>query len=1440
MDQEHRNQFHPLEGDPWMETDSDDETELYDVEQLDGDYIGDILQEDKPPNTTRMYFHNLNGLKWDTHGGTWPVICQAMAGIHADIACFSEVNQDTLKFSIREKMSDIAHTQFDHVRMVTATSNRKVKRAYKPGGTAMLTMQDTVAYSKEPTRDRMGRWVSTRYSSGNGSNVTVIGAYQVCQTRRAGQATAATQQINQMLEEAAARGSAHHMDPRGCFIRDLTALIQQRQETGDQVVLGGDFNEVMSENSGIHQLASVCGLIDVFSQRFETVTRPATFKGGSNRLDYVLLSPTLVPYIKASGYEPYDYRGVFSDHRAMYLDFASDLLFGDQPIPLASLSQRDFRANDPEAVRKYIESKYAELLNHNILERLSLLEEMQDHNPDFVERIDRDMERAAIIATKTVKSYKRFPWSPQLSKAWAVIHYYKICLSQIRRPEVNLGASIIKWRSQNPGLPDDAPGTEAAAKQRIREAYRSLQRIRQQASEHRRQHLDHKADVYAALGDTNKERILERMRNAESLHRAFNKLRNIRNPERSTGLTSIQVPRDPSIDPKQCPKDNEHWRTIRAPREVEELLIARNRKHFGQAQGTPLTSPAIWSHMLYDGTGQICDMLLEGQYENEDLDEAAQLFLQQMTALSVHQCSPCVSVDEFVGKLRNWNETTTTSPSGLHLGHYHALWKPAAFTKEETAQQAGFEVKRSVLIRVHVALINYAIRFGYPLQRWRKVVNIMLEKEPGSPRIHRLRVIHIYEADYNLMLAVKWREAMYNAEDQRLLHADAYGSRPGRSAHDPIALEVWRNGIYRTSMKRGVNQDLDATSCYDRILPPIASICSRRVGIHPQVATINCRTLEKATFHLKTSLGTSSSHYSHCEEFPIYGTGQGSGNSPHIWCFISSALFDAYDQRANGAYFRSFDSKQEVKLTMVGFVDDCNQGVNDFSASPQPSSETLVEMMRHDSQLWNDLLWTSGGALELPKCSFQLIESQWNRHGTPFLQGGKEAPIFQVRNGDAEIVVKQTGNYESRKSLGVHLNPAGKMKKQLNVLMSKSRKFQECLMANVLSRREATMMYHGIYLPSVTYPMAVTHLTEDECHRIETPFLQVLIPRVGYARTMSRAIRCAPTTWGGAGFRTLYGEQTVASIQLAIRSLRSTTNPGRLLWINLTWAQAYSGLSAPLWEQPNAPCPAVPEPWIMGVRKALAKINGKIVLEKSIVCPLQRENDWYIMDRVMDMSFKSAEVEGINSCRRFLQSVTAADVCNSAGTHISTHKLDGSSSIDQSNVNGEVFNQKKPSEEAWRSWRLFWRRVSRGGGLRLQTPLRSWILEGKDCRLRPEWVWDPIRSTLFQRQDAGCYRPLIQQAGGYVVAPTVLEPRIPSGYPVHVTDIGRHHVIRHNYQVLMSFPEQAANWEEYIMTLDQWERELLSFTTLKFSINGNENFYLSPLCTPHQRTQWTE
>jgi hypothetical protein len=44
----------------------------------------------------------------------------------------------------------------------------------------------------------------------------------------------------------------------------------------------------------------------------------------------------------------------------------------------------------------------------------------------------------------------------------------------------------------------------------------------------------------------------------------------------------------------------------------------------------------------------------------------------------------------------------------------------------------------------------------------------MIQKELGNSKLHRLHVIHIYEADYNLILGLKWRELMHAAEDESL------------------------------------------------------------------------------------------------------------------------------------------------------------------------------------------------------------------------------------------------------------------------------------------------------------------------------------------------------------------------------------------------------------------------------------------------------------------------------------------------------------------------------------------------------------------------------------------------------------------------------------------------------------------------------------------------
>merc|ERR1712155_12958 len=56
-----------------------------------------------------------------------------------------------------------------------------------------------------------------------------------------------------------------------------------------------------------------------------------------------------------------------------------------------------------------------------------------------------------------------------------------------------------------------------------------------------------------------------------------------------------------------------------------------------------------------------------------------------------------------------------------------------------------------------------------------------------------------------------------------------------------------------------------------------------------------------------------------------------------------------------------------------------------MSSNPSATIGDLVKRMQHDAQLWNDLLWTSGGKLELPKCGYHTVYYTFKPNGTPIL-----------------------------------------------------------------------------------------------------------------------------------------------------------------------------------------------------------------------------------------------------------------------------------------------------------------------------------------------------------------------------------------------------------------------------------------------------------------------
>ena len=148
--------------------------------------------------------------------------------------------------------------------------------------------------------------------------------------------------------------------------------------------------------------------------------------------------------------------------------------------------------------------------------------------------------------------------------------------------------------------------------------------------------------------------------------------------------------------------------------------------------------------------------------------------------------------------------------------------------------------------------------------------------------------------------------------------------------------------LSRLTRKTFAQTNYDATACYDRILLPNLTVLDSRVfGVPKEVTASNARTLEKASYHVRTDFGMASEGYPHTEEAPISGTGQGSGISPAIRCFLSSLLYQCYDRKAMPATYCCPHKSIPVVLGMVGFVDDSNGQTSNFMV-PE-TSETVVK-----------------------------------------------------------------------------------------------------------------------------------------------------------------------------------------------------------------------------------------------------------------------------------------------------------------------------------------------------------------------------------------------------------------------------------------------------------------------------------------------------------------
>jgi hypothetical protein len=119
-----------------------------------------------------------------------------------------------------------------------------------------------------------------------------------------------------------------------------------------------------------------------------------------------------------------------------------------------------------------------------------------------------------------------------------------------------------------------------------------------------------------------------------------------------------------------------------------------------------------------------------------------------------------ISEVDFISGFKGWKESTSTSPLGQHLGHYKAIVNNPDLKKQDP-EKSHLREQKTNFVSALIKLLNIPIKYGFAPKCWCTLVTVMIEKDPGNPRIERLHVIHLFEADYNLSLKLLWGKAWF-------------------------------------------------------------------------------------------------------------------------------------------------------------------------------------------------------------------------------------------------------------------------------------------------------------------------------------------------------------------------------------------------------------------------------------------------------------------------------------------------------------------------------------------------------------------------------------------------------------------------------------------------------------------------------------------------------
>jgi hypothetical protein len=753
--------------------------------------------------------------------------------------------------------------------------------------------------------------------------------------------------------------------------------------------------------------------------------------------------------------------------------------------------------------------------------------------------------------------------------------------------------------------------------------------------------------------------------------------------------------------------------------EMEKTLINRNIKHFSQAKQTPCATGELKQLLGENGISEVSEKALKGIKMKENMTEISKDILQQLKQVRA-ELSDSIPLADMINGFLKWREKTVTSPSGKHLGIYRTLikthnnqyTKPTINLSEMKEQEKINKEKAAIALDIQNKLINMAIKHCHTYNRWKVIHNFFIEKIPGRPLINKLRVIHIYEADWNFICKYFVSHQLHSkACHERTVRTEQTGGRPGKSASHAAIVAVLTNEIICLQKPNCVTIYNDAAACFDRIIENISNVTLMREGLSPKIAKLHSQTLTSAKYFIKTKKGIAKRHNGHNQPEPFYGTGQGAADSMPRWSILSDLLIRLYTEKAKTNNLYSPISKELISAIIKAYVDDT------YSTFTGSTLREVKLFLIHNATLWERLLYQIGGKLEISKCKFVVYNWEYNDIGNRDLIKSKSIGKITINEseGNNRIEIEEIASTEPYKLLGIQISPSDNQKGNIKLIEEKCNKMISLLKTTNLPVTASELCLSTIIIPTLKYGQGAMTIARIILQTTQKPLTNKILPSIGYNRHTPRAIVYASRQLGGIAVPDLYTEQGLSQIQFLIGAWRSNCDSSKLIKSLIETYIICSGtLINPFAKEFR--CSYIKSSWINSIQNFLTTINGTITINEINITKKVRVNDDGIMYRAIRLVGNITKLQAINNCRIFLQITTIAEITNIDGTHILADAINGSVNEDgQLNIHEHSKSlihwptMKRPPEKAWRIWKKIIKTLMHNNTNHLKKPMGRWL-----------------------------------------------------------------------------------------------------------------------------------